>query len=131
MTSARRSVWLVACIALCVASAPVWSADCMSPDRDETAEGRLTTGRFRDAADRPETAYILQLSSPVCLAGAEEEDQVGDTRRLHVAPDNDAVEKRFQSLLGKQVSVQGRPFGAHTAHHHAPIVMIVTKIDAR
>jgi hypothetical protein len=103
----------------------------MSPDRDETAEGRLTTGRFRDAADRPETAYILQLSTPACLAGKEEEDQVSDTRRLHLAPDNDAVEKRFRALLGKRVVVQGRPFGAHTAHHHAPIVMIVTEIEGR
>jgi len=34
-------------------------------------------------------------------------------------------------LTGKSVLVRGKPFPAHTAHHHAPIVMDVAEIDVR
>jgi hypothetical protein len=40
------------------------------------------------------------------------------------------VHARIDRCLGKDVMVRGRPFGAHTAHHHAPIVMEISEIDA-
>jgi hypothetical protein len=31
--------------------------------------------------------------------------------------------------VGQDVHVRGTPFSAHTAHHHAPIVMEISQID--
>lgn len=106
-------------------------AACWSPEQAATAEGRLSTGRFEDAAGRPETAYILALASPVCLDGPDEFDKVEPTRELHLAPESEGMDKTFKRLVGKTVVVRGTPFGAHTAHHHAPIVMMVSTIAPR
>lgn len=96
-----------------------------------TLEGQLTTGRFRDAAGRPETAFILVLSKPVCMTGQEDEDKVKGTSRVHVFGGEEAMHKRLQGLAGRRIAVTGEPFGAHTAHHHAPIVLSVAKVEAR
>jgi uncharacterized protein DUF4431 len=103
----------------------------MQAQKDTRAEGRLTVGRFSDAAGRPETAYILRLTSTVCLDGAEDDEAVKGTRRIHVFSSNDALARRMQRLLGRKVVVFGQPFGAHTAHHHAPIVLDVSEIGPR
>jgi len=107
------------------------SAACMNSEREETAEGRLVTGRFRDAAGRPESAYIVQLARPACLRGGDEFDKVDNAGTIHVFSFDDAMRKRIARFVGRAVRVRGKPFGAHTAHHHAPIVMDVTAIEPR
>jgi hypothetical protein len=42
---------------------------------------------------------------------------------------DDVLRKRLRSLEGRPVRVTGEPFGEHTAHHHAPIVLRVTHIE--
>jgi len=42
-----------------------------------------------------------------------------------------AVDHTLRASLGRQIRVLGWPFGEHTAHHRAPIVMRVTALEAR
>lgn len=108
-------------------------AECMRVNAEgEVAEGRLTTGNFHDAAGRRETALILQLAAPACLTGAEDpQDNHKNVRRIHVFSSKDAVRNSLNGFVGKTVRVRGSPFPAHTAHHHAPIVMDVSEVDRR
>ncbi len=97
----------------------------------QIAEGRLVIGHFKDAADRPETAYILRLPAATCLAAADPEFRVRQARTIHVYASDEKISERIGRFVGKTVMVRGRPFGAHTAHHHAPIVMEITAIDGK
>jgi hypothetical protein len=98
---------------------------------DQIAEGRLVIGRFKDFAGRREDAYILQLRAPACLDGEDEMDRVKRTNRIHVYPEGGKLGATMRRLVGKTVRVKGSPFGQHTAHHHAPIVMQVDDIEPR
>lgn len=105
------------------------AAACMKPENVEIAEGRLTVGKFKDAADRPETAFILRLPVAACLDGADEDERVDSTRTIHVYASTPAIQKSLRRFVGKTVMVRGKPFAQHTAHHHASIVMEVIEID--
>ena len=102
-----------------------------SGDGPYALEGQLTAGRFRDAANRPESALILILPKSVCMTGDGEEDKVKGTNRVHVFASDEALHKRLQALTGKRITVSGEPFGAHTSHHHAPIVLNVSKLGGQ
>jgi hypothetical protein len=121
--------------ALCLigcASAGRAQAACLKANADgQVTEGRLVTGRFKDAAGRREDAYILQLATPACLDGDDETDKVERTTRIHVYPHDARLGATMRGLVGKAVRVKGNPFGQHTAHHHAPIVMEIAEIAAR
>ena len=54
-------------------------------------------------------------------------DTVESAETIHIYSSDETVLKQ---LVGKSVKVKGDPFGAHTAHHHAPIVMEITEIDS-
>jgi hypothetical protein len=106
------------------------AAACMQfNEPGQIAEGRLVIGHFKNAADRPETAYILRLPVTTCLAAADPEFRVKRARTLHVFASDEKVGARIDRFIGKDVLVRGKPFGAHTAHHHAPIVIDVSDID--
>jgi hypothetical protein len=96
---------------------------------DQAAAGRLVVGRFTDFAKRVEHAYILRLRTPACLEGSEDTDKIDRTRTIHLSSTEHDVLRRIKRLVGKDVRVVGEPFGQHTAHHHAPIVMLLTAID--
>lgn len=96
-----------------------------------TLEGQLSSGRFRDAAGRPESALLLVLKERICMTGSEEEDKVRGTNRIHVFGDDEATHRRLQGFVGRWVAVTGEPFGAHTSHHHAPIVFRVVNVQTR
>jgi hypothetical protein len=118
-------------LALAAAAGPAL-AECLDANAEEAvAEGRLSRGTFEDAAGRKETAFILTPSAPACLTGSDESDNVPEADRIHVYASDEAVAKTLPRFVGKAVRVTGRPFGEHTAHHHAPIVMDVSRIEAR
>jgi hypothetical protein len=104
-------------------------AECVGPNAPLTVEGQIAIGNFHDAADRPESALILTMTSPICLSGPEEEDNVEPTRKLHVYGDDTATQRKLRSFVGKGVRVTGEVFAAHSAHHHAPIVMDVKRVE--
>jgi hypothetical protein len=106
-------------------------AACLKANADhQVAEGRLTSVTFSvPDYNLKEQAYILKLSAPACLDG-EDFDKVENTDRIHVFSMDAAVRKRLRGFVGKLVRVDGSAFGEQTMHHHAPIVMIVTAIEA-
>ena len=117
-------------VASVVVSVPA-HAQCLKPNVEgQAAQGQLTIGRAQDANGRPERPYILRLSANACLDADPPDDPVKATRTIHVVP-NETLIAAFRQLTGKAVAVTGSPFGAHTAHHHAPIVMMVSDIRAR
>lgn len=103
-------------------------AQCLAADQDEYAEGGLAQHVFHDAAGRPEPSFILTLSEPVCLTGQDETDNVGSVRTMQVYGTDETVERSISRRVGQRVRVLGRPFGAMTVHHHAPVVMEVSRI---
>jgi hypothetical protein len=105
---------------------------CMSDQaKQEIAEGKLAIASKRDAAGRPEKPYILTLPSPACLTAQDPAESVKGTHTIHIFSSQDDVHARIAKLVGKTVLVRGQPFAAHTAHHHAPIVMDISEIDSR
>lgn len=124
--------WLAALIAFSVVTVfePASASECMRFDgKAERAAGALGVGAFQDDADRPESAFILTLPAPTCLDAVDPEFRVKDVRTIHIFGADDAVHTQIEKLSGESVVVHGRPFGAHTSHHHAPIVMEVVAID--
>ena len=101
---------------------------CLEANQDEYAEGMLAEDMFRDAAGRPEPAYILTLSVSVCLNGEDEMDNVENARTLQIYGIDASVDDLISRLVGRSVRVLGQPFGAMTVHHHAPILMEVSQI---
>jgi hypothetical protein len=128
-----RARWRGACgIALLLACAAVPAhAACLKANADnQVAEGKLVSVRIRiEAYKRTDQAWILQLRTPACLEGSDDIDKVKKAERIHVFSLDEPLRKRIRSLVGKSVRVTGSAFGEHTAHHHAPIVMNVTRID--
>jgi Domain of unknown function (DUF4431) len=107
-------------------------AECLKSNVEgQSAQGQLAIGRARDAAGRPETPYILRLASNACLDANNRDQAVRRARTIHIFPADEKLRPAFRRLVGKTVVVRGSPFIAHTAHHHAPIVMQVTEINAR
>ncbi len=72
--------------------------------------------------DAPEPSYILMLDSPFCVT---EDDFLEDGQtidRIQLLDDQGIL----RGLVGHPIQVKGNdPFGAHTGHHHAPLLMDV------
>jgi hypothetical protein len=126
----RLRVFLTA-LAMIFAASTTNAAECMQDNQgDQIAEGRLSLGKFEDAAGNPEQAFILTLPVPTCLDGGDPDSAVDRTTTIHIFSLDDAIRASIEKFVGKDVHVRGTPFAAHTAHHHAPIVMDVSEIDA-
>jgi hypothetical protein len=72
--------------------------------------------------DTPEPSYILTLDLPFCVTGDDflEDGQTID--RIQLIDQKGILAK----LVGQAVEVRGNnPFGEHTGHHHAPLLMTV------
>jgi hypothetical protein len=84
--------------------------------------------------DAREPAYILKLDEPICAAGDEFVDAGSKFDLIQIFPDGtgaaaQGLAKELRRLAGQRVSVEGKSaFGAHTGHHHAPLVMPITRI---
>jgi uncharacterized protein DUF4431 len=124
-----RLILLVTLSLLFLAPASAY-AGCLQAEQAKTIiEGVLSEGSFTDANDQPEQAFILKLPVPTCLAGDEQLPETEQVSTIHIYSSDDAVAQSIKGFVGKDVFVQGTPFGAHTAHHHAPIVMDITAIE--
>jgi hypothetical protein len=125
--SALSAGFAAACL-VCAAA----QADCLKANEPgQTAEGRLTSVQISiEAYKLKEQAYILRLKSDACLDGSDEFDKVERTNRIHVYAMDDALRRKLRASVGKTVRVSGTAFGEENAHHHAPIVMNVSGIEA-
>jgi len=116
------------------ASCLVWTtaqADCLKANTpDQIAEGRLTSVVITiEDYKRKEQAYILRLATDACLDGADDFDKVERTNRIHVYSLDNALRRKLRSAAGKMVRVSGNAYGEENLHHHAPIVMNVTRVE--
>jgi hypothetical protein len=124
---------IVLCAAFVVSShlPGVAQTACLKVMEDQIAEGRLESVRIRiPEYKRTDQVFMLQLAASTCLDVADKEDEVEPTKRIHVFGADDGVNKRMRGFIGKTVRIHGEPFGQHTSHHHAPIVMKVTRIES-
>jgi uncharacterized protein DUF4431 len=85
--------------------------------------------------DAREPAYILTLDAPICAIGDDSLDAGESFDRIQLLPDDaradPTLSRTLRRLVGKRVSVQGASaFGAHTGHHHAPLLVSVENITA-
>jgi hypothetical protein len=85
--------------------------------------------------DAPEPTYILTLPEPICASGDEFVDQSDKFNEVQIFPESSdkaaqALSRDLRRLVGKRVVVEGTsPFGAHTGHHHAPLMLPITRIS--
>jgi hypothetical protein len=85
--------------------------------------------------DAREAAYILALDAPACAVGDDFLNASESFDRIQLLPNDarpdPALSRTLRRLVGKRVSVQGASaFGAHTGHHHAPLLVSVKNITA-
>ena len=86
--------------------------------------------------DTPEPTYILRLDDPVCVTGDDDLEPNEKVDRIQVFPEYSATEnkelsKELRRLVGKRVRVEGkRAFGAHTGHHHAPLLLPISQVTS-
>lgn len=82
--------------------------------------------------DKPETFWLVKLDSPICVARDKSEPDLNpaqkDVRQVELVLNNEQ-EGRVNLLLGKRVVATGTLFGAHTGHHHTPVLLTVTYLD--
>ena len=121
----------LAAAALSLMTASATHAACLKADaEDQIAEGRLASVRIEIPDYKlKEQAFMLQLDAEACLDVKDKDDEVEPTKRIHVYSLDEGLRKRMRGLVGKAVRVHGVPFGEHTIHHHAPIVMNVSSIE--
>lgn len=137
-------------IAVVIAGACAIHAEAAEPCLDLKAskvvrlEGTLTRKIFPGPpnyadvrkGDKAEPAYILQLKQPICVAGDEFIDANKRIDRVQIfsefeEKDNKALARELRRSVGRVVVVEGAsPFGAHTGHHHAPLLLPISKMTA-
>lgn len=81
--------------------------------------------------DKPETAWVLMLSRPVCVDGRSG-DPVNvanrGIRRIQLVFENQETYETCRRILRRRAIVAGPLFGAITAHHHTDVLLMVTTI---
>lgn len=103
------------------AAPPCIDIDEAASGKHITLEGRLFVDELYEHPARGKThPYILRLDAPRCAIGTEE----ARVSELHLASVDGVPLKAF---VGKRVRVSGDPFGAHTAWHARPVVLMTTK----
>jgi Domain of unknown function (DUF4431) len=142
--SSRRFIVALALtlgVSLCLSSQTALSA-CLDLAHDKalTLEGTLAFQVFGgppynggvNKGDTPEPSYILKLDSPVCESGDDFLDANEKVDRVQIFPAADSAAAPFSSLkplVGRRVRVEGKSaFGAHTGHHHAPLLLPIASI---
>jgi hypothetical protein len=82
--------------------------------------------------DTPEVAWILHLDKPVCVRARPGDDidvAVSHLHDLQLVLGSDNNYQRAEGLLSRRVIVSGVLFGAHTGHHHTPVLLAVKNIQ--
>jgi hypothetical protein len=138
-----RHCLLVLITASGLIGSPSGAADCIDVSRNASLalSGKLAHREFPGTAldelagqsITTEAAYILQLALPKCFFGDEYlggQVNVAEVQLVVSPDDNPALYGLLRGRIGGPISVIGhRAFGGHTAHHHAPVVLIVEEIS--
>lgn len=128
--------------AMPVFGASAQSQTCMDlrkPDAKATVFGELTVQIFAGPpnygnivkGDAEEKALVLELPHRICATDGEFIDGTTQFDRVHVSSNIPALLDVLNAAVGRQVTVRGEGFGAHTAHHRAPLVIFVDEVTVR
>jgi Domain of unknown function (DUF4431) len=140
LSQIARAAAFAAAFGFCGQAAHGACLDLTQRDSRLTLEGNLAFQVFGgppynggvNKGDTPEPTYILKLDSPVCATGDDSLDANERVDSAQVFPADDDGKAMFASLtrlVGRKVRVEGKSaFGAHTGHHHAPLLLPITAI---
>ncbi|MFV0625435.1 hypothetical protein ACBY01_15680 [Sphingomonas sp. ac-8] len=109
------------------------------PETLVTIAGKLTLQSFAGPpnyesvvqGDAEEQALILELPRQICLEDGEFADGSERFDRVHVIAIEPQLIRTLRQSVGREITVAGRAVGAHTGHHHAPMVLFAGAIAVR
>jgi len=84
-----------------------------------------------DSGDMPETPWLVKLSREVCVNEDKANPDLNPRQQsillvqLVIAPKDF---EGYRTLIGKRVVAKGTLFGAHTGHHHTPVLLRVSDL---
>jgi hypothetical protein len=97
----------------------------------KTFPGPPDYGSLR-GGDRPEVYWLVVLSRPVCVDQDKTDPDLNpaqkDVRSIQLVFNDAAIYKTQKDLVGKSVVAKGTLFGAHTGHHHTPVLLTVSSL---
>ena len=82
--------------------------------------------------DKPETAWLLELDRPACVDEDKTDPDLNPAQaevhqaQLVLMPEQ---YRSYKTLVGHKVTAIGTLFGAHTAHHHTPVLLTVRNLS--
>lgn len=121
------------------AEGPPRCVDASRADAFVTLAGELTLRSFAgppnyesvDRGDAEEHALILELPRRICFYDGEFADGSERFDRVHVYATDKRLAETLHAAVGQKVTVAGEAMGAHTAHHRAPMVLLVRSVAVR
>lgn len=133
---------LAALLSVVPASAAEGPSRCVDSSRAGavvTLAGKLTLVSFArrpnderaSRGDAEQRAFILQLTRHICFDDGEFADGSERFDRVHVHVTDKRLAKMLRDAVGRDVTVSGEAMGAHTAHHRAPMVLLVKSVAVR
>jgi hypothetical protein len=92
-----------------------------------TLTGTLSKASFEnDAYKRREQVYVLNLVTPIDVAGDELGDPVKNVKKIQVIFMRDSVNP--ENFLNKKLRITGSLFHAHTAHHFTDVLIQIKEM---
>ena len=117
----RTMLATCACALLHAAASPTLAQqNCM---RAGSSRERVTGTLTKRGAD-----FLFQVDGPICLRGSDPEDRKNGVKTIHLYSNSSRVQRELARSTGQYIEVVGRPFGALTQHHKAPVVMEVREV---
>lgn len=121
------------------ATEPGRCLDLRKPHAAATVTGILTVRTFAGPpnyesiakGDAEEKALILELPTPACADDGEFIDSSKNFDTVHVSSSIPAILNTLNAAVGRRVTIHGEAFGAHTGHHHAPLVLFADEVAVR
>ena len=80
------------------------------------------------SGDAPETYYVLQLPTQVCVIDSDQSVISANRLQLLLEPEQYDV---FRPQLGKRITLPGELWPAETGHHHTPLIFTPTGEETR
>jgi len=82
--------------------------------------------------DRAETNWLIELHSPVCVFEDKtdpdlnpSQDRVSEIQLVLTREEY----QMYKEMVGREVIAKGTLFGAHTGHHHTPVLLTTKSIE--
>ncbi len=133
----HRAVAPAVAFSLCLTSFSLAHADCLPHEPASVVlEGKLQRRTYAGPpnyesvakGDRPETGFYLLLAKAICTAGDDLSDPQRNVRLVQLVLNKEGYD-RLRPYLRQPVRLRGTLFGAHTGHHHAPVLLQFERIE--